>query len=233
MLLENSQIIIEVVLILVIVAGIISSRLIVKRLGVIRETYAALNEMVTNLDTSTDHVGRVFDAMKHEANKGGKRLNALVEHARNAGDDLTDMQKMAREVTAALEKDVLKAEAKKDSLAEVIRESQKMLEALESRITFYQDIPSPEALKKHYDEALQEAEKRAKAAFASSFPQAVSGVPTVSFHPDLSDEGLSEASHEGDSRVYSLHFQENLDHHSVPHALRTPRPYMQAVDDKT
>lgn len=231
MLLENSQTIIEVILILVIVAGIISSRLIVKRLGVIRETYAALNDMVANLDTSTDHVGRVFDAMKHEANKGGKRLNTLVEHARNAGEDLTDLQKMAREVMAELEQDVAKAEAKEAALVAAIRQAEKALQLVEEQAAVYRDLPSPETLKAQYEETLKEAEKRARDAFTPVSPHTVNGSTTVSFHPKI-EESLVESSAESDKDVTdNSAFRDVLEPRSVPHALRSPRPYMKALED--
>ncbi|GBQ05898.1 hypothetical protein [Saccharibacter floricola] len=232
MLLENSQTIIEVILTLVIVAGIISSRRIVKRLGVIRETYAALNEMVANLDTSTEHVGRLFDAMKMEANKGGKRLNTLVEHARNAGEDLTDLQKMVSEVSAQLEQDVTKADKRQAALEEAILKAQRAADLLEKRLASYRDIPSAETLKAQYEQKMKEVEETMKKAFMPMSPQVGGDSLTVSFHPEIFDPKQDTSpSLKEEPSVYSSNFYDNFER-PMPHSMRSPRPYMKAVDEK-
>lgn len=90
MLLKNSQLIIEILLMIVLIAGIISSRLIVRRLGVIRESYTALNEMVATLDSSTEQVNSMFERVRHEVSQGDRRLSVLLDRARNVEEDLLD-----------------------------------------------------------------------------------------------------------------------------------------------
>lgn len=232
MLLENSQTIIEVILTLVIVVGIISSRRIVKRLGVIRETYTALNEMVANLDSSTDHVGRLFDAMKLEANKGGKRLNTLIEHARNAGEDLTDLQKMVSEVSAQLEQDVAKADQREAALEEAIRRAQRAADLLEKRLASYRDIPSAETLKAQYEQKMKEVEEAMQKAFMPMSPHIGSDSLTVSFHPEIfGPKQETVPSSKEEAPVYSSNFDDHFER-PMPHSMRSPRPYMKALDEK-
>lgn len=224
MILDNLQIIIEVVLVLVIIIGIISSRSIAKRLSVVRETYNALTQMVANLDSSTEHAGRLFEAMQLESSKGGKKLGALVEYARNATEDLQDLQKMAVEVSAGLERDVKNADDTKEALLEVIKQAQRSLETLEGTLA-----------SRHLGRKLPQ----------NVFPD--------SFEPDieiLSEDTLPEPLPEtkpASLRVFSpsekvtdlppeeeisqVKFSDKIDL-PVPKALKEPRPYMSALDGK-
>lgn len=133
MFLENSQLVIEVLLMIVLIAGIISSRLIVRRLGVIRESYTALNEMVSTLDSSTEQVTHMFERVRHEVNQGDKRLSILLERVRNAEEDLMDHHKMAQESTDSLTALLEKLESQETGLKEQIVAARDILEKLEKQ----------------------------------------------------------------------------------------------------
>ncbi|QHI96512.1 hypothetical protein GT348_09140 (plasmid) [Aristophania vespae] len=223
MLLGNLQIIIELALILVIIAGIISSRSIVKRLSVIKETYNALNQMVANLDSSTEHAGRLFEAMQQESAKGGKKLSALVEYARNATEDLQDLQKMASEVSAELERDVAEADKHKAALLETIKQAQHTLRILESSLASAQldtvgNIASP------FENFPEASDNPAEDIFSlSSSPMLQTSAKNLSPTQKITDLPPEE-------EISKAKFSDKLDM-SAPKSLREPRPYMKVVED--
>lgn len=131
MLLKNSQLIIEILLMVVLIAGIVSSRLIVRRLGVIRDSYTALNEMVATLDASTEQMNHMFERVRHEVTQGDRRLSVLLERARNAEEDLMDQQKMTQETADSLSGVLERSEKQEAGLNQAVGAAQAMLQQLE------------------------------------------------------------------------------------------------------
>lgn len=134
MLLKNSQLIIEIILMVVLIAGIISSRLIVRRLNVIRESYKALNEMVATLDASTEQMNHMFERVRHEVTQGDRRLSVLLERARNAEEDLTDQQKMTRETADSLAGLLERSERQEAGLGSTMESAKELMRQLEEEI---------------------------------------------------------------------------------------------------
>ncbi len=131
MLLKNSQFIIEILLMVVLIAGIVSSRLIVWRLGVIRDSYTALNEMVATLDASTEQMNHMFERVRHEVTQGDRRLSVLLERARNAEEDLMDQQKMTQETADSLSGVLERSEKQEAGLNQAVESARAMLQQLE------------------------------------------------------------------------------------------------------
>lgn len=134
MLLKNSQFIIEILLMVVLIAGIVSSRLIVWRLGVIRDSYTALNEMVATLDASTEQMNHMFERVRHEVTQGDRRLSVLLERARNAEEDLMDQQKMTQETADSLSGVLERSEKQEAGLNQAVESAQAMLQQLEEQL---------------------------------------------------------------------------------------------------
>lgn len=134
MLLKNSQLIIEIILMIVLIAGIISSRLIVRRLNVIRESYKALNEMVATLDASTEQMNHMFERVRHEVTQGDKRLSVLLERARNAEEDLMDQQKMTRETADSLASLLERSEKRESGLDNMMESARELMRQLEEQL---------------------------------------------------------------------------------------------------
>ncbi|MBA5725910.1 hypothetical protein [Bombella favorum] len=134
MLLNNSQLIIEILLMVVLIAGIISSRLIVRRLGVIRDSYTALNEMVATLDASTEQMNHMFERVRHEVTQGDRRLSVLLERARNVEEDLIDQQKMTKETAESLSGVLAHSEKQESDLNGAVEAAKAMLHQLEEQL---------------------------------------------------------------------------------------------------
>lgn len=178
MFLENSQLVIEVILMIVLIAGIISSRLIVRRLGVIRESYTALNEMVSTLDSSTEHVTHMFERVRHEVNQGDKRLSVLLERVRNAEEDLMDHHKMAQESTDSMAALLKTVEGRETELKEQLLTARDLLERLEAQQAVLehakQAVASVNAPAQIVEDAVGEGEVTSPH-FSDSFTQSVPG----------------------------------------------------------
>ncbi|MCX5618060.1 hypothetical protein NQF86_05215 [Bombella sp. TMW 2.2543] len=140
MLLKNSQLIIEILLMIVLIAGIISSRLIVRRLGVIRESYTALNEMVATLDSSTEQVNSMFERVRHEVSQGDRRLSVLLDRARNVEEDLLDQKKMTQETADSLSALLERAEKQEAGMGTAMEAAQALLRQFEEQVEKQQEL---------------------------------------------------------------------------------------------
>ncbi|MDF7673481.1 hypothetical protein PT277_10165 [Acetobacteraceae bacterium ESL0709] len=224
MFLDNLQIIVEVLLILVIITGIFSSRSVAKRLSVIRETYNALTKMVANLDSSTEHAGRLFEAMQQESSKGGKKLSALVEYARNATEDLQDLQKMAAEASAGLERDIKNADETKVYLLEAIKQAQKNLEALEASLKHH-SLGQKGKRDAHSGMSEQIEDNSTQEVFVEPL-SAAEPVKVRIFSPTEKVTDLPP-----EEEISQAKFSDKIDM-PVPQTLRNPRPYMSVIEKK-
>lgn len=177
MFLENSQLVIEVLLMIVLIAGIISSRLIVRRLGVIRESYTALNEMVSTLDSSTEQVTHMFERVRHEVNQGDKRLSVLLERVRNAEEDLMDHHKMAQESTDSMAVLLQKVEGQETELKEHLNAARALLERLEAQQAVLEQAKQAVASVNAPVQSVEDiaGDNEAVPHFSDSFTQAVPG----------------------------------------------------------
>lgn len=224
MLLVDLQIIIEAILILVIIIGIIISRSIVKRLSVVRETYNALTQMVANLDSSTEHAGRLFEAMQQESFKGGKKLSALVEYARNATEDLQDLQKMTTESSTELDRNIKQADEARTALLEAINQAQQNLSELASDLASMKsksrDLQksSPD----RFDQTLDDAKEAVLS--DSSSPVVTTKIRTFSPSEKVSDLPPEE-------EISQAKFSDKIEG-PIPQALREPRPYLSVLEKK-
>lgn len=225
MLLQNSQLIIQITLIIVIITGIISSQLIVRRLKVIRETYASLNEMVGALDSSIEQADKIFDTLRREVSKGDKRLSALLDHARNMEEDLADQYKMVQESTASLEEIMQGGQKCEESLSHAVNDVQAAIEELQKH------VEKAELASRYIAEQMKEVEKsRAEMRANAESVTAAEEVMRNSSAEEVQDEGeagraIEDARHDEEEQDVSPHFVDEIAR-PVPEALRSPRPYL-------
>ena len=240
MLLQNSQLIIQIVLIIVIITGIISSRLIVKRLKVIRESYASLNEMVGALDSSIEQADKIFDTLRREVSKGDKRLSALLDDARNMEEDLSDQYKMAQEASASWEGVFQKEQEREKSLSRAANAAQDIIEALQKRMDMAERT-TQNMVKLLEEIEAKEAELRVREEEKTKASETVGNRDEGDAKIDVAAPGESEVVEDvrhADEAVEQGQTPRFVDDIAMPmpETMRGPRPYLRrnsSVKEKT
>lgn len=132
---------VEVILILVIIAGFIHSRMLVKRISVLKGLFQEFRKMENELDAAVQKALDSFESIQHKMIAGEKRMNFLIESAKNVEEDIELQKNEVADTEASLSKVLKQASNQERSIKEQIRYGKGFLKRMDER-TKDENLPS-------------------------------------------------------------------------------------------
>lgn len=123
---------VEVVLVLVIIVGFIHTRMLVKRMGVLKKLFNDFKAMEGELDLAVQKALNAFETIQQKMITGEKRMNTLVETAKNIQDDIEAQKADIENVEASLSEVLKQANVMEKALIEQFRNAKEVLKTLET-----------------------------------------------------------------------------------------------------
>lgn len=129
---DDIKIGVEVILALVIIVGFIQTRMLVSRMGVLKKLFNDFKAMEGELDLAVQKALNSFESIQQKMITGEKRMNTLVETAKNIHDDIDAQKTDIENVEASLSEVLKQASVMEKALIEQFRNAKDILKKLEA-----------------------------------------------------------------------------------------------------
>lgn len=129
---DDIKIGVEVILALVIIVGFIQTRMLVSRMGVLKKLFNDFKAMEGELDLAVQKALNSFESIQQKMITGEKRMNTLVETAKNIHDDIDAQKTDIENVEASLSEILKQASVMEKALIEQFRNAKDILKKLDA-----------------------------------------------------------------------------------------------------
>lgn len=129
---DDIKIGVEVILALVIIVGFIQTRMLVSRMGVLKKLFNDFKAMEGELDLAVQKALNSFESIQQKMITGEKRMNTLVETAKNIHDDIDAQKTDIENVEASLSEVLKQASVMEKALIVQFRNAKDILKKLEA-----------------------------------------------------------------------------------------------------
>lgn len=129
---DDIKIGVEVILALVIIVGFIQTRMLVSRMGVLKKLFNDFKAMEGELDLAVQKALNSFESIQQKMITGEKRMNTLVETAKNIHDDIDAQKTDIENVEASLSEVLKQASVMEKALIEQFRNAKDILKKLDA-----------------------------------------------------------------------------------------------------